>query len=81
MVRRDGAEIRKERMEELARFIQRSLRNSEAISLSITIKSFAYQHGLRPERVMEYLEILEGLGQFTIDREHDLIKKVKISNE
>ena len=77
MVRRDGAEIRKERMEEIARNIQRMLRNSSEIPLSTTIKTFAYQYGLRPERVAEYLEILEGLNQFLIDKEHDKIMKVK----
>ena len=77
MVRRDGAEIRKERMEEIARNIQKMLRNPSEIPLSTTIKAFAYQYGLRPERVMEYMEILEGLGQFSIDKEHDKIMKVK----
>jgi len=75
MVRRDGAEIRKERMEEIARHVQKGLHNPGELDLSTTVKSFAYQYGLREERVREYLEILEGLGQFMIDREHGKIVK------
>jgi hypothetical protein len=82
MVRRDGAEIRKERMEEIARIIQRSLSNESELIFSKTVSTLAYKFGLKPERISEYLEILDDLGQFVLDKEHDLIKKLKAdSNE
>lgn len=76
MVRRDGAAIRKERIQEIARFIQRSLCNHGEISLSKTIASLEYEFGLTKEKIMEYLSILEALGQFVLDKEHDKIRKV-----
>lgn len=76
MVRRDGAAIRKERIQEIARFIQRSLCNHGGISLSKTIASLEYEFGLTKEKIMEYLSILEALGQFVLDKEHDKIRKV-----
>lgn len=75
MVRRDGAEIRKERIQEIARVIQRLLHNHSEILLSKCLATFQYEFGLTKEKIMEYLEVLEGLGQFTLDKEHDKIKK------
>lgn len=74
MVRRDGAEIRKERMQEVARFIQRALVNEKELSLSKTLAVLAYETGLTKEKLMEYLSILENLGQFVIDKEQDKIR-------
>lgn len=83
MVRRDGAAIRKERIQEIARFIQRSLLNHRELSLSKTLATLQYEFGLRSEKTMEYLNILEDLGQFTLDSEGDKIKKIseRDSNE
>ena len=76
MVRRDGAEIRKERIQEIARIIQRSLQNHNEIALSKTVITFQYELGLTKEKIIEYLEILDGLGQFILDKEHDKILKI-----
>ena len=74
MVRRDGAEIRKERIQEVARFIQRALLNEKELSLSKTLAVLAYETGLTKEKLMEYLNILENLGQFAIKKEQDRIR-------
>jgi len=76
MVRRDGAEVRKERIQEIARLIQRSLLNHGEISLSKTVATFQYEFGLTKEKVMEYLSILEGLGQFVVEKEQERIKRI-----
>jgi hypothetical protein len=76
MVRRDGAAIRKERIQEMARFIQRPLLNHRELSLSKTLAALQYEFGLRSEKIMEYLRILEDLGQFTLDIDRDKIKKI-----
>ena len=76
MVRRDGAEIKRERIQQIARLIQRSLLNNKELSLSKTIATLEYEIGLRPERIMEYLTVLEKIGQFTIDNEGDKSKKI-----
>jgi hypothetical protein len=79
MVKKDAAEIRKERIQDMARQIQAALRIHGELSFSGTVNSFAYNMGLRKERVLEYLEIIEGEGQIMIDNDYDKIKKV--SNE
>jgi hypothetical protein len=77
MVRRDGAEIRKERIQEIARLVQRLLHSHGEISFSKTLATFQYEFGLTKEKLTEYLEILEGLGQFILDKEHDKICSIK----
>ena len=82
MVRRDGAEIRKERIQDIARNIQRLLVNHKELQLSKVLAGFQYEYGLTKERLSEYFEVLEGLGHFAIDKEHDKITKLKVgSNE
>lgn len=76
MVRRDGAEVRKERIQEIARSIQSSLHKHSDISLSKTLATLQYQFGLKKDKLMEYLGILEDLGQFIIDNEGDKIRKI-----
>jgi hypothetical protein len=76
MVRRDGAEVRKERIQEIARLIHRSLHNHGEISLSKTLATLQYEFGLTKDKIQEYLEILEGLGHFLIEKEEDKIKKI-----
>lgn len=75
MVRRDGAEIRKERMQEVARIIQRRLLNEKELSLSKTVAFLQYEMGLTKEKLTEYLGILESLGQFVLEKEKDRIRK------
>jgi len=79
-MRRDGAVTRKERMQEIARVIQRSLHNEGEISLPKTIATLQYEYGLTKEKILEYLEILEDLGQFVLDREHDKIERTEANS-
>ena len=76
MVRRDGAAIRKERMQEIARIVQSLLQKHKTISLSKTIMMFQYQFGLTKDKIMEYIKIPEGLGQFIIEVEKDTIERI-----
>ena len=76
MVRRDGAEIRKERMQEVARLIHRTLANEKEASLSRTLALLQYEFGLTKEKLMEYLTILESLGHFIVEKEQDKLKKI-----
>jgi len=74
MVRRDGAATRKERIQEIARYVHRLLHKHSEISLSKTVAKLQYDYGLTKEKIMEYLHILEDLGQFTLYIEGDKIK-------
>jgi len=76
MVRRDGAEVRKERIQEIARIVHRSLHRNGEISFSKTLASLQYEFGLTRGKLQDYLAILEGLGQFLIEKEEDKIKKI-----
>ena len=77
MVRRDGADVRKERIQEIGRRIQALLHKSSGeIRLTKTVSAFAYEFGLTKEKIMEYLEILEHLDRFGLDVEKDMIHKV-----
>jgi predicted GNAT family acetyltransferase len=75
MVRKDGAEARKERLQRIAQAIQAALHKEGQIPLFRTMAAFQYDFGLTRERVEEYLEILENIGQFVIDKQQNIIKK------
>jgi deoxyribose-phosphate aldolase len=78
MVRRDGAEARKERIELIARTIQAALfknKDSGSIMLSKTVAELMLQTGLTRIKTMEYLELLQTAGQFEIDHNDDKIKR------
>ena len=75
VVRRDGAEIRKERIQEVARFLQRALQNERRLSLSKTLALLQYEFGLTKEKLLEYLNILENLGQVVSETELDRIRR------
>ena len=80
MVRRDGAEIRRERIGQIARTIQSSLfqaKESGEISFSKTVGAIMYETGLTKEKVVEYIGIIEARGQFELDVSNDMIKTVK----
>ena len=78
---RDGAEVRRQRIQEVMRITMSLLNTSEKgeIPLSLTIAQLEYETGLRPEKILEYLKIGEKLKRFEIDRNNDKIVKVKIS--
>ena len=78
---RDGAEVRRQRIQEVMRTTMSLLNTSEKgeIPLSLTIAQLEYETGLRPEKILEYLKIGEKLKRFEIDENNDKIVKVKIS--
>lgn len=78
MVRRDGAETRKERLEQIAKFVQSSLflkKESGEISLSKTVAKLMLATGLTESKLLEYLLLLEKADQFEMDTQHDKIKR------
>ena len=75
MVRRDGAAIRKERMQEIARTVQSLLMKHGELSFSRTVATFQYETGLTKQKINEYFEIMESLEHFVLDKEGDKIKK------
>jgi len=75
MVRRDGAEVRKERIQEIAKRILGLLHKSGGqILLGRTLSALEYEFGLTKERLMEYLRINEDLSRFVLDVEKDKIR-------
>jgi hypothetical protein len=76
MVRRDGAEAKRERLEKIARSIQASLFKERELSLSKTLALLEYETGLTEEKLESYIKLLEKLDQFAIDWKNDKVKKV-----
>ena len=77
MVSRDGAQIRKERIQTITQFVISQLyKNENKISFSRTIASLEYEIGLRREKIVEYINIGADVGRFVIDNENDLIKSI-----
>ena len=78
---RDGAEVRRQRIQEVMRITMSLLNTSEKgeIPLSLTIAQLEYETGLRPEKILEYLKVGEKLKRFEIDTGNDKIIRVKIS--
>ena len=76
MVRRDGAEAKKERLGSIAKKIMSRLSQESEISLSKMIAEIEYEHGLSKEKIVEYLETLEKLGLFVLDKDADRIKRI-----
>jgi hypothetical protein len=54
MVRRDGAEVRKERIQEIARLIHRSLHTHGELSLSKTLATIQYEFGLTRDKIQGF---------------------------
>ena len=77
MVRRDGAEIRKERIQEVIRRIVSLLYDHSEIELDSTVAMLEYETGLRPEKIMEYLKIGDRLKRFELDVDKNKILKIK----
>ena len=78
MVRRDGAEIRKERIQEIIKRVMSLLYDKEELELDSTVAMLEYETGLRPEKILEYLKVGEKLKRFEIDMDNDKIIRVKI---
>lgn len=80
-MRRNGAETRRERLQRVARFIQRSLYAQHELSLSGTLVLIQYNFGLTESKALEYLMLLAKLGQFIVAEKEDKIKKLNGSGE
>ncbi|MEM3596751.1 MAG: hypothetical protein QXJ53_01270 [Candidatus Bathyarchaeia archaeon] len=77
MVRRDGAEIRKERIQEVIRRVVALLYNHDEVELESTVAMLQYETGLRPDKIMEYLSIGDQLKRFELDIDKNKIRKIK----
>lgn len=78
MVRKDGAEARKERISLIARTIQSALFQAKEvgyISLSGTISKIMVETGLTRGKVEEYLQLLSEQGQFEVNVNDNQIKR------
>ena len=74
MVRRDGAEVRRERIQQMTSRVLSLLHKHGEIPLSKTLAALEYEFGLTKPKLMEYLKISEDTGHFAIDIEKDKIK-------
>ena len=75
MVRKDGAETRRQRIQEVAVTVQKALNQHNPLSLSKTLAALQYTSGLTKEEQLEYLSIMEANSQFVIDHEKDQIRR------
>ena len=81
MVKRDGAETRRERIKEIAKMLQAGFHEKmekgekPEFQLSKFITLVEFDYGLSREKVIEYLEIIQGIGQIEIDYENDKLRK------
>ena len=81
MVRKDGAEARKERISKIAANIQAALYQNKEIgylSLKKTVAKQELETGLTREKIMEYLSLLVEADQIEIDFEKDQIRKPSV---
>ena len=79
MVRKDGAEARKERIAKIAANVQAALyQNKDVgyISLKKTVAKQELESGLTHQKIMEYLALLVEADQFEMDLENDKIRKL-----
>lgn len=78
MVRMDGAEARKKRIEAMARSIHATLyqnRDAGFIPLKKTVALQMLETGLTKEKIMEILNLFQEAGQIELDPERDQIRK------
>jgi len=78
MVRKDGAEARKERINNIARQIQAALtmnKQTGFIPLKKTVATIQLDTGLTEQKIMEYFDILQAAGQIELDVDNDKIKR------
>ena len=76
MVRNDGAEARKQRIQEIIRRVLSELNRGEDVFLSLTVAEIQYDYGLTQRTAIEYLEVGEKLQRYKIDKLNDRIKGV-----
>jgi hypothetical protein len=81
MVKKDGAETRRIRIEQIARDLQsgfyekKSKGESEELILSKFVAIQMYKTGLTKSKILDYLSIIETMGQCEIDTDNDKIRK------
>ena len=77
MVKRDGAETRRQRIAKIGQMVQSSLHASKNGEIPLTkfIALVMYETGLTKDRILEYLEVPEKIGQIEIDIVNDIIRK------
>ena len=80
MVGRDGAEARKERLQRIARSIQAALNKERKVPLTKIVAVLQYEMGLTKDKIMEYLQVLADLEQFTLNFESNEIRKTYEEN-
>lgn len=80
MVGKDGAEVRRGRIERIAQAVQKALyqNKGEPIALRKTVVHLSIKEGNTKERILDYLKDLAEDGEFELDLENDRIKKVTI---
>lgn len=79
MVKGDGAEKRRERLEQIAKLVQAALfqsKESGEIPLVKTVAKLMLATGLTEPKLMEYLGLLQKADQFEMDAQNDKIKRV-----
>lgn len=76
MVRNDGAEARKQRIQEIIRRVLSKLNTGENVFLSLTVAEIQYDYGLTQRTAIEYLEVGEKLQRYKIDKLNDRIKRI-----
>jgi hypothetical protein len=79
MVRSDGAEARKQRIQDIIRTVLSKLNQGEHVVLSSIIAEIQYEYGLTQKTANEYLDIGEKLQRYNIDRLNDTIRKINES--
>ena len=79
MVRRDGAEVRRERIEYVTRRIVSWLNESKngELELSKALAELEAETGNTRQRLTEYLQNGHDRGRFIIDKENDKIRSIK----
>lgn len=81
MVRSDGAEVRRGRIQKTTSFVLSLLhKNNGQIPLAKTLALLQYETGLTREKLIEYIFIGADTGHFIVDVENDKITKVTNSD-
>ena len=84
MVKKDGAEARRERIKQIAQSMQAAFHEKKEkggtpeLQLSKFISSLMFNTGLTREKVILYLEIIQDMGQCELDFENDKIRKPQL---
>jgi len=80
MVKRDGAYTLSERIKEIRRFFltHAASENPGALPYRKTLAMFQMNMGLTKEKICEYLEIIEDLGDVIVDESADQIRVHKL---